>query len=482
MRAPAALLVVTACATPIVMPAPSGTASVLAPERSVLAPAIVVPVTAESEYVALDPHDARLDRACDDLAYLVAHGGAATTDIATAVLRMHGIVDPPNRVVTGAVGEALDAKLGQDLDRPNAMVGKGSFEHTAVEILIFLPKIRIGPVPRASETSVDLSVVLDSELRDPHVTVADAYKSSELHVELVEHVLRFAVACDGRPSERYITIEATDPRVDAKPLVIFPIYCKLEPPTTLSAEPASNLDAYTDLDGRLTAILNRERASTGLRPLLRDARVETAALAYAESRAKNRDVDRQTVMREAGLIAPSMSWSTFHVDSLEGAIDRILNSADELTKLRNPERTDIGVGARRDAEGWWISIVYVTIPSAIDTTVAASRIAHAIQAVQQSRSIQITIDPYASVVATHYANALAFGWQPDDLSESATIEMQTHHGAGCEFATDSLVDPASLDIVRLINKHVFQTIGVGVAQSARSGPLAGTIWIVVVFY
>jgi hypothetical protein len=188
------------------------------------------------------------------------------------------------------------------------------------------------------------------------------------------------------------------------------------------------------------------------------------------------------VMRDAGLIAPSMSRSTFHVDSLEGAVDRILNSTDELTKLRNPERTDIGVGARRDPDGWWISIVYVSIPPVIDTAVAASRIARAIQSVQQSRSIQTKSDPYAAVVATHMANALAFGWHQDDLEESATIEMTTNLGTSCEFATDSLVDPASLDIVRLINKHVFQAFGVGVSQSAPSGPLAGTIWIVVVFY
>ena len=51
-----------------------------------------------------------------------------------------------------------------------------------------------------------------------------------------------------------------------------------------------------------------------------------------------------------------------------------------------------------------------------------------------------------------------------------------------EFASDSVVDLASVDIVKLLNKHVYDYIGVGVSQSARSGPLAGTIWIVVVFY
>ena len=53
---------------------------------------------------------------------------------------------------------------------------------------------------------------------------------------------------------------------------------------------------------------------------------------------------------------------------------------------------------------------------------------------------------------------------------------------GCEFATESRVDVANLDVVRLIHDHKFHNVGVGVSQSARNGPRVGTIWIVVVFY
>ena len=482
MRSAAAVLVLVACHTPFVVPAPTGTSLALPAENVALAPAIVVPVAAEMEYLALDPHDVRLDAACADLAFLVGRGGAATIDIATAVLRMHGIIDPPNKVLAGAVGEDLDAKLGQDALRPNAMIGKGSFEQTAVEILILQPKIRIGPVPRAVTTSVELSVVLDPALHDPHVTVADPYESFQPTVDVAEQVLHFTVPCGFRPSERFITIEATDPSHATQPLVIFPIYCKLTPPASLATEPLKNLVGYADLDGRLTSILNRERVLVGLKPLLRDARVEAAARNYARARIVNRAANGTTVMRDAGLISPAMSWSTFHADSLESAVDRVLNSADELSKLRNPERTDIGVGTVRDRDGWWISIVYVTIPPAIDTTAAATQIAHGIQRVQRSKSIQARIDAYANEVATHYANALAFGWRPVDFEEEAAIETQMRLGMNCEYAIDSRVELANLDIDKLIGKHVFHTIGVGVSQSARNGALAGTIWIVVVFY
>jgi len=480
MRLAVAGFVLAACHVPLTMAPPAQSTLTFPVDNTVLAPAIVVPVSAETEYVALDPHDVRLDQACNDLAYLVAHGGAATTDIATAVLRMHGIVDPPNKVLAGTVGEALDAKFGEDFYRPNAMVGKGTFEQTAVEILIFMPRIRIGPVPRATTTSVELSVVLDDALREPRVAISDAYEAHTQPVALAEQVMHITVPCGDLPSERFVTIEATDPHHDTKPLVIFPIYCKLTPPATLAAEPAKNLTGYTDLDGRLTSILNRERA--GLAPLRRDARVEQVALAYATARSANHDADRETVMRDAGLMAPAMSWSTFHVDSLEGAIDRVLNSSEELAKLRNAERTDIGVGAKRDADGWWISIVYVTIPPIIDAPAEAKRIANAIQMLEQSRSIQIKINPKASDVAMHYANALAVGWNTDDLHDNAVIEMQMYNGKDPEFATDNRVELANLDIVKLVSKHKFKAIGVGVAQSARTGPRVGTIWIVVVFY
>src|SRR3569833_2488931 len=112
MRSAAAVLVLVASHTPFVVPAPTGT-SLTHPDKNVaLAPAIVVPVAAKAEYLALDPHDVRLDAACADLAFLVGRGGAATIDIATAVLRMHGIIDPPNMVLVGAVGVVLVALLG----------------------------------------------------------------------------------------------------------------------------------------------------------------------------------------------------------------------------------------------------------------------------------------------------------------------------------------------------------------------------------
>lgn len=482
MRSAAALLVVVACQTPAVRPAQPGPASPSVADNIALAPAIVVPVRAEAEYVALDPHDSRLDRACDDLAYLVAHGGAATTDIATAVLRMHGIVDPPNAVLVGAVGEALDAKLGEDLYRPNAVIGRGTYEQTAVEVLVFLPHMHLGPVPRAVETSVDVSVVIDRELSDARVTVADQYETMSPRVTRDEDVLHFTVPCGTRPSDRFVTIEAADPRTATQPLVIFPVYCKLAPPATLSAEPARNLANVSDIEGRLTSILNRERTTASVLPLRRDARVEAAARAYAKSRADKRNTDQEVVMRDAGILAPEMSWSTFHVDSLEAAVNRILNSSEELAKLRDAERTEVGVGVAQDADGWWVSLVYVTIPPPLDTVAAAARIADAIRLTGNGHEKKVKIDLYANEIATRYANGLAVGWKVEDLYTKNFAAMRMYNHVGFELTVDRRVELAHLDVAKLIKKHEFHTIGVGVSQSARNGPLAGTIWIVVVFY
>jgi Cysteine-rich secretory protein family len=449
-----------------------------------VAPAIVMPIQAEQQYAALDPHDPRLARACDELAYLVAHGGTATNNVATAVLRMHGIVNPPQTVLVGAVGDALDAKLGEDFYRPNALVGKGAFERTAVEVLIFLPKMRIATIPRATETGVELLVTLDPALDDPHITVADATES--FHPGLAigdDHVVHATVPCGAQPSERYITIEATDPHTGAMPLVIFPIYCKLQAPTSLVAEPLSNVAGFNDLAGRLTAILNRERAAVALPPLRHDARIETAARAYAQDRSENRQTDLNVVMRDAGLLGPAMNWTTFHVDSLESAVNRIVNSSEELDKLRDVSRTDIGVGAKRVADGWWISIVYVTIPPPIDTESEARRIANAIRWVQEHELDRRTqVDLYANIIATRYAQGLARGWSADDLYARAYGAMIDHAEVRCEIAIDRRVELAGLDLGKLINKHKFHHVGVGIAQSPRNSPLAGTIWLVVFFY
>jgi hypothetical protein len=437
-----------------------------------VAPGIVIPIQAETEYAALDPHDPRLDRACDELAYVVAHGGNVTNDLATTVLRMHGIVDPPQTVLFGAVGDVLDAKFGEDFYRPNAIVGKGAFEHTAVEILIFLPNIRISPISRATEIGVELAVTLDPALHDPRMTVADENESFHPVLSDDEHVVRAIVPCGAQPSERYITIEASDPRSNTRPFVIFPIYCKVRAPTSFVAEPPSNFSAYTDLPGRITAILNRERVTVGAPRLLRDTRIEAAALLYAQARSENRHTDRSVVMRNAGLLAPAMSWTTFHVDSLESALDRIVNSSEQLDKLRDRSRTHVGVGAKRVADGWWISIIYVTIPPPIDAPREAMRIANAIKewVLQHELDRPTKIDPDANLGATSIAKDLAAGWSLDDL-----------HILG-EVAVERRVELAGLDLAKLLHGHEVHTIGVGIAQSARNGPLAGTIWLVVLFY
>jgi hypothetical protein len=473
------LTLIVACGSPAFVPV----AQPVVHDEPV-APAIVMPIQVEQDYTALDPHDPRLDRACDELAYLVAHGGTATNDVATAVLRMHGIVNPPQTVLAGAVGDALDAKLGEDFYRPNALVGKGVFEQTAVEILIFLPKMRIAAIPRATETGVELVVTLDPALQDPHVTVADATES--FHPGLAtgdDHVVHATVPCGAQPSERYITIEATDPHTGATPLVIFPIYCKLRAPTSFVAEPLSNVAGFKSLEGRLTAILNRERATVALPPLRRDPRIEAAARAYAQDRSENRQPDRDVVMRDAGLLGPQTSWTTFHVDSLASAVNRIVNSSEELDKLRDMSRTDIGVGSKQVADGWWISIVYVTVPPPIDTASEAMRIANAIRWVQEHELNHRTqVDLYANIIATSYAEGLARGWSADDLHARAYGAMIDHEEAYCEIAIYRRTELAGLDLAKLIDKHRFHHVGVGLAQSPRNSPLAGTIWLVVFFY
>jgi hypothetical protein len=212
-------------------------------------------------------------------------------------------------------------------------------------------------------------------------------------------------------------------------------------------------------------------------------RIETAARAYAEDRSENRQTDRNQLMLDAGLLGPATSWTTFHVDSLESAVNRIVNSSEELGKLRDASRTDIGVGAKQVADGWWISVVYVTIPPPIDTASEAMRIANAIRWVQEHELYRRTqVDLYANMIATSYAEGLARGWSPDDLYARAYGAMIDHAEVYCQIVIDRRVELAGLDLGKLIKGHTFHHVGVGIAQSPRNGPLAGTIWLVVFFY
>ena len=468
----AMLLVLVGCAD---LPTPRPATPPAEADEPVAAP-VRVPVHAEAQYQSLSKGDPRLDRTCDDLAYLVAHGGEATLDVVTPLLRMHGIVEPPQRVVAGTATDDLGAQLGEDRFHSNTVVGRGLYETTAVEILIFLPNIRIAALPRAASDGVDLAFELDEPLHSPQVIVADASSSEKLDPIATDHGFHVHVPCGPRAIERYVSIEASDPRTAVKPLMIFPLYCKLAAPSSLAAEPKSNLVGVTER--RLVAILNRERTSKNLPALHHDARVSAAALAYVKDRSAGLDSDPATILKRANLLAPAAAWTTLRVDSLESAIDRIVNSPEEVAKLSDPDRTDIGAAMQRVSDGWWVSIIYITIPKAIDPDQSAFLIRNRIFAASKRSSR----DPYADTVAQRYAESLAIGWSNDPLRTRALAELGIHNGGGAQVIVDRRVEVEALDVPALISKYEFKYFGVGVAQSARDGALTGTIWIVVMFY
>ena len=454
----AALLVLVGCAD---VPTPRLAAPPVEVDEPVAAP-VRIPVHAEAQYQSLSKGDPRLDRTCEDLAYLVAHGGEATLDIATHLLRMHGIVEPPQRVIAGKATDDFEAQLGEDRFHSNTVVGRGLYETTAVEILVFLPAIRLEPVPRASSDGVELAIELDEPLHSPQVTVADASSSEKLDPVTTDHGFHVHVPCGPQPIERYVSIEANDPRTAVKPLMIFPLYCKLSAPSSLEAEPESNIVGVTER--RIVAILNRERTSRNLPALHHDARVSAAAQAYVNDRSAGLNSDPATILKRANLLAPATAWTTVHVDSIESAIDRIVNSPEEMAKLRDPDRTDIGAAIQRVGDGWWVSIIYITLPKAIDPDRSAFLIRNRIFAAAKRSSR----DPYADTVAQRYADSLAIGWSNEPLRTRALADLGIHNGGGAaQVVVDRRVEVEALDVPALISKYQFKYFGVGVAQSAR---------------
>jgi len=441
-----------------------------------VAPPIRVPVTAEPQYKALVKPDARLDSACEDLAYLVAQGGDPTTDIVTRLLQMHGIVEPPERVVSGSATEDLDSQLGDDRFKGNAVVARAVHGSTAVEMLVFIPSIRLGAVSRGAEEGANVTFELEVPLETPEVTVSDGKNASNITAVAVGHAFQAHVPCGSEPAEQYVSIEAVDPRNAIAPHLIFPLYCRLKSPSSLEVEPRGNLERLSER--RIIAILNRERTSRNIPRLRHDARFSVAAAAYVKDRASGIKSEPSSILRRAGLLAPATAWTTVHVDSLASAIARILNSSDEMGKVVDRERTDVGAAMQKVDDGWWVSIVYVTMPKSIDTDHEAFLISNMISSVSKRSSR----DSYADTVAQRYADGLAAGWSNDPLRLRALADLGTHIGGSPQVIVERRVEVDALDVPSLVSKYQFRYFGIGVAQSAHDGALTGTIWIVVMIY
>jgi hypothetical protein len=433
--------------------------------------------------------DPRLDRAATELASVVPQGVALSPGLVEFALHAHGIVEPAARtlVVHGTAAETA-ADLGDALYFGNVQLGIGG--SPMVVLVTYRSPATIVSAPRfvPPRGRFDLSAKLDPRHRDPRVTVTHDDGSLE-HPPVTlagDGSFRAPIACGGNTREQWLDIEAD---AEPAPLALVPIACGVTPVATFRIEPSANLQA-TALEQRLASIINRERVAAHLAPLVTDPRATLAAHRYAETmRAAHsvaHDLDHSLPadrLRVAGLVPPLLLESTMEVDGLGRASELLVNPGAYHADMVSPAITHLGIGIVENGQHeHFVAIVYIQLPRPIDAPATKQLIIDKIRGSSvYARTIRIDYDLDAA--AKRFATRIAAGWRPNEIwiDLKGTLSSAAPRYYLIDRTITQLDNLDHLEGATFINEKAVKGMGVGVAQSVRSGPRGGRIWVIVIF-
>ena len=197
------------------------------------------------------------------------------------------------------------------------------------------------------------------------------------------------------------------------------------------------------------------------------------------------DLDGQPAdrLRAAGLVPPLLLESTMQVDSLGRAAELLLNDPLYRADLASPRVSHLGIGIATDARGeMFVAIDYLYEPAPVDPSALSERIRDLIRD-SQIQPRRLVIDRDITQAAKRYAHGLATGEDDAELWRQARVELGEldRRYSMWNRTTLQLVDVDSLVGKDLVGGKEVGAIGIGVVQSPRDSPHAGTVWVVVIF-
>lgn len=325
--------------------------------------------------LAIPLADARLFRACDDLAELVPdiRRGAVTLDSALIefALQRNGIIEPEARLLFGwgdvvAPGHFLAelrpklAELLRDGGATRFGVGIAHRKPDGTAAVVFALQgswISTLPIPRSVGARADIAIdaVIDPRYRDPEVFVTREVGDTERLAVRTGRPGGFVaqLACDDHGGRQQIEIAASDAG-GATVLANFPVWCGADPPPSVTVEPADDVpvDRPEQAERYLLARVNGDRVALGLPPLMWDGAVAAVARGYSEEMRRARAVahlsritgsatDR---LRAAHIATRVVLENVARAYGLDEAHRALMNSPGHRANLTSTEVNRIGIG------------------------------------------------------------------------------------------------------------------------------------------
>jgi uncharacterized protein YkwD len=452
--------------------------------------------------------DARLFRACAELAEVVPEEGVMAYSLVEFALQRNGIIEPSPHllVVWGDIDspkvivEQIQPRLAEILaDGATTRVGIGAAKRTpdGVGAVVFALQgsgVKTSPIPRSLPEggSFTLEATVDPRYREPEVFVTHrggVVQRIDLRPGKAGG-LTAQVACGADPGKRQVEITASDAQ-GSTVLANFPVWCGVEPPATLTVEPSLDDAPVADpveAERRVLALVNRDRQAAGLPALAWDERVADVARAHSQEMRRTKVVAHVSPttgsaadrVRVAQIRTAVVLENVARAYGLGEAHQGLMNSPGHRANLMSNMATHVGIGiiygdevsGRREI---FVTQVFTRVPPKVDAVAAAELVRKRIAAVRA-----VTADPVLASIAQDFAAGMAKGLGRDSVYASlrTRIDAVVPRYAHVTSVILTVADVDTVDGASLLGSHEPDTVGVGIAQGSHAEIGEGAIYIV----
>ena len=481
------------------------------PLRSTLGDATIEAVRAAAVQAgtAIPVADARLFRACSELAQVVPEQGIVSYNLVEFALQRNGIIEPsPHLLVVWGDIDSPQLIVDQLTPRLREILGDGATARVGIGAAKRLPDgsgavvfalqgsgVTTRPIPRAVAAggSFTVEAVVDARYKEPEVFVTRDSGATERLDLMLAHDNAFIaqVACGARIGRQQVEITASD-ALGSTVLANFPVWCGAEPPPSLTVEPSRDDVPSTDpaeAERRMFALVNRDRTASGLATLAWDDRIADVARGHSSEMRRTKVVahispttgsaaDR---VRAAKLKTAVVLENVARAYGLGEAHLGLMNSPGHRANIMSQTATHIGIGivfgdeisGRREV---FITQVFSRVPPKIDPAIAREQLRAKIAAVKS-----VGVNATLMDIARQLAEQLAAGRSRDQAYPAVRRQIdalgQLYSRVGSVITAASELD--SIDGMAILGDARPDDVGIGVAQGPHPEIGEGAIWIVV---
>ena len=424
--------------------------------------------------------DPRLFRACATLATIREHLEPSAVELAWS---WNGVIEPPPKPIVMRADDpaAVIAALGSV--PPGAHIGIAHAGDMVV-VAVTTPKLATAPFDRAA--SADRGFAIDAKLEpavtNPQIDVDwDDRSVQRLTPTVASHAFQALVPClEHRGHGQMSILGLTGTKFSV--LAQFPVWCGVEPPRTVMIDPLQDSSGDVDADHaarRLFTLLQRERVTSGIPPLVWDDATAATARQHAEDLHTGLTNNGSIPQSSSKLVAASVEENMAVANSIDDAFTKLMATRDRRDVAMSPAMTGSGVGVVTGDDGRvYVVQIFARTPGTIIPEAMARDLERRIHAANDGIKLDIDLSTIAKELAAGMVAGLD-GKKLEDILLFGRARVKRRYVRLLTSVTTT-VDLPALDPITLVNAPNVDHVGIAVIQGYHPTLGNNAIWIVTV--